>query len=79
MESQISTVLFGASLVACVMAAINILRRDRLYLGLAFLALAATCTGFGMTSENRVVWVGGGLVILLLVVDIVIRSGPQRR
>jgi len=79
MESQISTVLYGASLVACVMAALNILRRDRLFLGLAFLALAATCTGYGMTGDNRFVWIGGGVVILLLIVDIVMRSGPPRR
>jgi len=79
MDSQISTVMFGASLVACVMAGINILRRDRLFLGLAFLALAATCMGFGLTKQDRVVWVGGGAVMILLVVDIVMRSGPPKR
>jgi hypothetical protein len=79
MESQISTVMFGASLLASVMAGINILRRDRLFLGLAFMALAATCTGFGFTQQDRVVWIGGGAVVILLVVDIFMRSGPPKR
>jgi len=76
-SSDIKTFLFGCAVVCCVLAVINLSRRNRLFLGLAFLALAGTNIAYASSLQLTALYIGGGITVGLLVMDIFSRLGGK--
>ena len=75
--NDVKTFLYGCAVVCCVLAAINLSRRNRLYLGLAFLALAGTNVAYAGSLQMLALYIGGGITLALLLLDIWSRLGGK--
>gem|GEM_PF-1361120 len=81
-QAEFQTFLNFAILACAGLAVLNLLfvrkRGNRaLVLAAAFLGLGATIYAYGQNGVGPLVYVGGMVVFLLLVVDIVMRTKPE--
>ena len=78
-NSDIKTFLLGCAVVCSVLAVINLIRRDRLFLGLAFISLAGTNFAYATTLQLNLLYLGGGITVILLIIDIWNRLGAKSK